>query len=39
MSKTRNQRKRDREELLFFIATVAWLIFLASVVIYKAVTS
>ena len=37
--KTRNQRKREREERMFIISTIAWIIFLASVVLYKAVTS
>ena len=37
--RTRNQRKRDREELLFFIATVAWIVFLVSVIIYKGVSA
>lgn len=35
--KTRNQRKREREQTMFVLATTAWIIVLVALVIYKAV--
>lgn len=35
--KTRNQRKREREQQMFIIATTVWIIALVAVIIYKGV--
>lgn len=35
--KTRNQRKREREQVIFILATVAWIIAMVAVIIYKVV--
>lgn len=35
--KTRNQRKREREQTFFIIATTVWIIALVAVIIYKGV--
>ena len=36
--KTRNQRKREREQTMFIVATTVWIFFLVGVIIYKGVT-
>lgn len=37
--KTRNQRKREREELMLLIAIGAWVVIGTALIIYKAVTA
>lgn len=37
--KTRNQRKREREQTFFIASVVAWLVVMVSLILYKAVTS
>ena len=37
--KTRNQRKREREQTFFIASVVAWLVVLVAIITYKAVTS
>ena len=36
--KTRNQRKREREEIMLITAVVVWIIVGTALIIYKAVT-
>ena len=36
--KTRNQRKRDKEELMLLIAIGAWIVIGTALIIYKAVS-
>ena len=38
MKKTRNQRKREREELMLLTAIAVWIIVGTALVLYKAVT-
>jgi hypothetical protein len=35
--KTRNQRKREREQTFFILAVTAWIIAMVAVILYKAV--
>ena len=38
MKKTRNQRKREREQTFFILSVTVWAIFMVAVILYKAVT-
>lgn len=38
MSKTRNQRNREREQTFFMVAVSVWIIAMVAVILYKAVT-
>ena len=38
MRKTRNQRKREREQTFFILSVTAWIIVMVAVIFYKAVT-
>ena len=38
MKKTRNQRKREKEEFYFMLAVAAWVVSMVAIIIYKAVT-
>ena len=38
MKKTRNQRKREREQTFFIVSVSLWIVAMVVVIIYKAVT-
>jgi hypothetical protein len=37
MSRTRNQRNREREQTFFVLSVTAWIIAMVAIIIYKAV--
>ena len=38
MKKTRNERKREREQTFFIVSVTVWIIAMVAVILYKAVT-